>query len=203
MLISLTAAALLISLADQDGVIATAPRGAGVLPAASSEAIEAASPSTTVTTAASPHGLSTAEQINNWIGQGRSDRAASERPWASPFEEEGPRKPHGEISAGIGTGGYRDFSAAVHLPLGEKGTLNLAVRQSKNDPYGYYPYDHPHDVWGGGWRGPYSPLSALRDNEFFPMGRSSPWMRERLTNDAYGTPNSSSKSVSVGVDFTP
>ena len=200
MLISLTAAVLLMSVAEQDGVISTAPRTAVALPSAESPVIEAASPSTTVGSA-TPHGLSTADQISNWIGQSRSERAASDLPWASPAEEAGPRKPRGEISAGIGTGGYRDFSAAVQLPIGENGTLNLAVRQSKNDPYVFDPYYGRGGGWGlhDGFRSPYGPMSFGRGyDDLFLNGRSD-WTRERLDADPYARPSEGrSTSLSFG-----
>lgn len=195
MLITLTAAALLLSAADQDGVISTAPRGQAVLPTSEAVEIQAASPSTTVGSAA-PHGLTTADQISNWIGQGRAERAASDRPWVSIPDDTGPRKPRGEISAGIGTGGYRDFSAAVELPVGESGTLNLSVRQSKNDPYAYDPYYDRLGAWGG-WRHSYSPLSSWYEPEVWPLGARSGWMRERLSGERTG---GKSTSVSLGFD---
>ena len=51
-----------------------------------------------------------------------------------PWAESEPRKMHGEVSVGMGTGGYRDYAAAVSLPLGENGTLNPSVSQKKNSP---------------------------------------------------------------------
>ena len=54
----------------------------------------------------------------------------------TPGEE--PRKVHGEVTVGIGTGGYRSFSAMSVIPVGETGTLALAVSKSRNSPYGAY-----------------------------------------------------------------
>lgn len=208
MLISLTSAMLLLSAVDQEGVISTAPRGRVDLPVAASGPIEVASPSTTVGSAATPHGLSTSEQISNWIGQGRSERSGSDRPWEGPIEDAGPRKPHGEVSVGFGTGGYRDYGAAVQLPIGESGTLSLAVRQSKNDPYAYYPYDYPYDLGGGygGYRGYGSPFSGWREPG---LGLSqSGWMRERIwsqdpVRSTGGTSSSISAVISTGRDGQP
>jgi hypothetical protein len=210
MLISLTSAMLLLSAADQDGVINTAPRGRVDLPVATSTPIETASPSTTVGSAATPHGLSTSEQIANWVGQGRADRAGSDRPWADSWEDEGPRKPHGELSVGFGTGGYRDYSAAVQLPLGESGTLNLAVSQTKNNPYAYDPYSHPYDVWGGygGFRDRYLPLGGYREPGLRHLSGQSGWMRERVWSQdpsrvGEGTSTSISAGFSTGRDPNP
>ena len=50
----------------------------------------------------------------------------------------GDRKMHGEVSVGVGSGGYRSFSALSVIPLGETGTLAIAVSQSRNSPYANY-----------------------------------------------------------------
>lgn len=151
MMIELVAAATLMASFDPDGVVTTAPNGGQSVPAATAdmlaESTTEASPSTTVQSAA-PHGLTTDEQIARWIGERTADASAAPvDPWAEP----GPRKMHGEVSVGMGTGGYRDYSAAVSLPLGENGTLNLSVSQTKNSPwgYGYGSYrDYPYGGYG-------------------------------------------------------
>ena len=51
---------------------------------------------------------------------------------------EDPRKVHGEVTVGIGTGGYRSFSAMSVIPVGETGTLAVAVSKSRNSPYAGY-----------------------------------------------------------------
>lgn len=138
MMIELAAAAMLLANMDPEGVVATAPRGDQAVLAASADALAAsttdASPSTTVQSA-SPHGLSTDEQIARWISE-RTAETASSTP-VDPWAKTEPRKMHGEFSIGMGTGGYQDYSAAVSLPVGENGTLNLSVSQTKNSPWGY------------------------------------------------------------------
>lgn len=149
MMIELVAAATMLANMDPEGVVATAPRGdQAVLTASAASLAESttnASPSTTVQSA-SPHGLSTDEQIARWIGE-RTAETSSNAP-ADPWLEAEPRKMHGEFSVGMGTGGYQDYSAAVSMPLGENGTLNLSVSQTKNSPWGYYGYgghrDYPY-----------------------------------------------------------
>jgi len=133
------AAALLA--ADPDGVVVTAPAttvdlNAVVQPlAASTEG---------ATQGAVPHGLSTDQQIDRWIAA----RSTAEKPWGEAASEPvDDRKMHGEVSFGIGTGGYRDYGVAVSLPLGENGRLDLRYRQVENGyPYGGYGsgYDHPY-----------------------------------------------------------
>lgn len=205
MLMTLASAILLLSVADQEGVIVTAPEGRGQLPPASAAPIEAASPRSTVSSVSQPHGLSTADQIASWIGQDRAVRAGSDRPWDDAIAEAGPRKPHGEFSVGMGTGGYRDYSAAVQLPLGESGTLSLAVRQSKNDPYAFDPYYPSYRGLGyGGFRHPYAPLAGFRDPGLNVLGGYGEWRRDRVWSQDEAEPTSSrSMGVSDRVDLNP
>lgn len=42
-------------------------------------------------------------------------------------------KPHGEVWAGIGTGGYRNVGGMVTVPLGECGYASIAVDKSEFD----------------------------------------------------------------------
>ncbi len=183
MLIELMAASLLLANSDPEGVVSTAPRaGSGAVPtaraAALAETVGEASPAVTLQTAA-PHGLSTEEQISRWIGERKTDARPVEQ-WADAWEEAAPRKMHGEVSAGIGTGGYSDFAAAVSMPLGENGTLNLSVSQTKNapwgygyGPYGYAPYGYGagrYGLNGYGWRDAYGAMPG-------PMGVRSPHER--------------------------
>ena len=132
------AAALGVS--EPDGVVATAPRTTVDLtatvqppaPAAEGAAQDAA-----------PHGLTTDEQIDRWIAA----RSTADRPWAeSTSEWVDDRKPHGEVSVGMGTGGYRDYGVAVSLPVGEHGRLDLSYRQVENGfGYGGYGYGRRYD----------------------------------------------------------
>ena len=150
------AAALLAM--DPDGVVVTAPAttvdlGATAQPVAAST--EGA------TQDAVPHGLSTDQQIDRWI----AGRSTADKPWAEAANEPvDDRKPHGEVSVGIGTGGYRDYGVAVSLPLGENGRLDLRYRQVENGyPYGGYGggYDHRYfDDSGYAFPGYPSPQAA-------------------------------------------
>lgn len=181
MLIELMAASLLAAGADPEGVVSTAPRGGlQAVPAASAaslaETLGEASPAVTLQSAA-PHGLTTEEQIARWIGERKAEAPGAE-PWADPWGEPEPRRMHGQVSAGIGTGGYRDFAADVSLPLGESGTLNLSVSQTKNAPWAY-PYGYGHGAYGAGryygldgygWRDAYGAVPG-------PLGARSPYER--------------------------
>lgn len=152
------AAALLAS--DPEGVVATAPATAVDLEATA----QPLAPSTEgATQEAVPHGLTTDEQIDRWIAA----RSTAERPWAEAAEETADdRKVHGEVSLGVGTGGYRDYGVAVSLPLGEHGRLDLRYRQVENGyPYGAYygqGLEHPYyDDSGYAFPG-YQPDAAAR-----------------------------------------
>jgi hypothetical protein len=191
MMIELAAAAMLLANMDPEGVVTTAPRGEQAVPAATAAMLAAsttdASPSTTVQSAA-PHGLSTDEQIARWIGDRTAETAgrAPTDPWGDQFE---PRKMHGEVSVGVGTGGYRDYAATVSMPLGEKGVLNFSISQTKNSPWSYYGY-------GSAWDYPYAGYGR-------PFGVNEPWGRERLPGRAYAplrlTSGSSHDTATVGM----
>ena len=115
-----------------DSVVATAPATSVDLGAT---AAPAAPPLDGAARSADPHGLSTDEQIAQWL--------AARAPAPAPYGDDSlawrdDRKPHGEVSVGLGTGGYRDYAAAMSLPIGESGRLDISVRQVENGyPYGY------------------------------------------------------------------
>lgn len=130
----------------QDGVIATAPATAVALDATadpSAPPVQVPGPSTV-------QELTTDEQIARWL--------TARTPDPTPFDGapvwRDDRKVHGEVSVGVGTGGYRDYSVAMSLPIGEGGRLDLSVRQTENDyRYGYpYGYGYGHHGYGFGDR---------------------------------------------------
>jgi hypothetical protein len=43
------------------------------------------------------------------------------------------RKPHGEVWAGAGTGGYRDVGGVVTQPLGDCGSITVMIDQSQSN----------------------------------------------------------------------
>lgn len=183
MMIELAAAAMLLANMDPEGVVATAPRGDQAVLAASADALAAsttdASPSTTVQSA-SPHGLSTDEQIARWISE-RTAETASSTP-VDPWAKTEPRKMHGEFSIGMGTGGYQDYSAAVSLPVGDNGTLNLSVSQTKNSPWGYgYGYGSYRDYPYGGYGRPFGVIEPPGFEGTYFRGRPYAPLRVRLT----------------------
>ena len=132
----LMVAALLV--ADPDGVVATAPATPVDLEATARPAAPSMKGSAQ---AAVPHGRSTDQQIDRWVDA----RSTADTPWAEAAPEAlDDRKMHGEVSFGIGTGGYRDYGAAVSLPIGENGRLGLSYRQTENG----YDYGYPNAGYG-------------------------------------------------------
>ena len=152
MLISLLVAGALIFSDDPDGVVATAPAGHQSVPVGAEAPVAPDVPSASAQPVTA-HGLTTDEQIDRWIGQ----RADAGKPFSGnvdPWRPVDDRKVHGEVSAGIGTGDYSSYSAAVSLPVGDSGRLDLSYSQSKNDTYGYgYGYGYPGSGFGYGHAG--------------------------------------------------
>lgn len=58
------------------------------------------------------------------------------------------RKIHGEVGAGIGTGGYRSAYGVVNIPIGKSSSVTVAASTGRNIPY-----------YGGGPWGYYSPAA--------------------------------------------
>lgn len=118
-----------VALTDPEGAVVTAPSNALDVAAAMSAPAAVAVVVPTAQDAA-PHGMTTEQQIQNWISS-RTPGASFDEPLDSGPAPE--RKMHGMVEAGIGTGGYRSYGAAVSLPVGENGRLDLAYREGKND----------------------------------------------------------------------
>jgi hypothetical protein len=128
MLITLMAAAAVLS-SDPQGAMATAPETPVTLDVAAAPAapsVEGAAQE------AAPHGLSTDQQIERWL----ASRAPAAEPWTEGVVGDDP-EPHGEFSVTVGTAGYRDYGAAVSLPIGENARLDVSFRQVENGYYGY------------------------------------------------------------------
>ena len=127
--------ALMMALAlmggDPDGVVTTAPATNVDLTAVTRP--EAPTAEGAAQQAAQPHGLTTDQQIDRWIAQ----RNPEARPYAEASAEPEERKIHGEFSAGIGTGGYRNYGMSVVVPVGENGTLGLSYQRIENGYWGY------------------------------------------------------------------
>lgn len=176
MLISVLMIAASLAGGEPDGVIATAPRTAISLDAGQPQP-ETPTVHGAAEQALDPHGLTTDAQIERWI--------AARSPDAKPFADDlggdygatDDRRIHGMVEVGVGTGGYRSYGAAVSMPLGENGSLNLSVRQVENGfGYGYGGYGYDRFGYGG-----------------LGMGRS-------LLGDAYGLPSPLMTDDAVGFE---
>lgn len=137
MLITALLIAGALTAGDPDGVVATAP----ATPVDLAATAQPVAPSVEgAAQAGVPHNLTTDEQIDRWI----SARAVNDRPYDRVRGESlDDGLPHGEVSVTVGTDGYRDYGAAVSLPIGENGRLSLSYRQTENGyPYGGYGYGY-------------------------------------------------------------
>lgn len=191
MLIALALASVLVS-DDPDGVVTTAPRvGEGAVLVGAEAPTTDARPEAAQVVAATPHNLTTREQIDRWV----SARAEETVPFA---QAEGPgddRKMHGFVSAGIGTNDYSSVAVGVSLPIGERGRLDMTYSQTKNG-WGYpgygYGYGYPGDVYGYGYRerpfGAYDSFGASGRSRSMSLGFSWDESRERDERDGARAP---------------
>ncbi|WP_296597985.1 hypothetical protein [Phenylobacterium sp.] len=122
--------------------------------AAPALASEPDAPVATATKTEAP--LTTAEQIDAFI---KSSPARTQRQSADDAVDgvvaRDDRKPHGEVSVAVGTGGYRSVYARTDIPVGETGRISLAVEDSRGRGFGR-----------GWYGGPYAPGSlGLADRQ--------------------------------------
>lgn len=171
---------------DQDAVVTTARSDGGSV-SMPAEAIVAASPSSTVSSAGQNIGagsslkLTTSQQIDNWLSD---DSRRDEMP---VWREEEPRRMTGEVSLGIGSHDYSHVSGYVDLPVGENATVSLGFSQTKNGwyerPIGrdglFWDPRDPYNEWGGlgrrAWTTPSGQsVSPFDDGSRIPRHRVSP-----------------------------
>ncbi|WGM30641.1 hypothetical protein [Brevundimonas sp. NIBR11] len=182
MLIALALASVLVH-EDPDGVVATAPRiGEGAVLVGAEAPTTDARPEAAQVVAATPHNLTTREQIQRWI----SARAERATPFAEATGPEDDREMHGFVSAGIGTHDYSSVSVGVSLPVGDNGRLDLAYSQTKNGlgypGFGYGAFGYPGDFGAGG---------------LLPIGRS----RSFGVNDPFYAGSGRSRFLSLGFSW--
>ncbi len=161
---------------EPDGVVATAPATPVALDGGPAAPVIGGAPQ-----AAAPHGLDTDEQIARWLAARSAETGARDE---SPiWRDADDRKLHGEFNVGFGTGGYRDYGAAVSLPIGENGRLDLSVRQVENGyphpyGYGYRPgFDPYFDASGYAFPGRSEPGAALDYERRVSRPDGPPWIR--------------------------
>lgn len=128
------------ALADPDGVVTTAPSNTLDVAAAMTATAPAITTATPTAQDAAPHGMTTEQQIQSWIASRTPGESFDEAVAAAPADD---RQMHGMVDVGVGTGGYRSYGAAVSLPVGENGRLDLAYREGKNDYWNTPGYFYP------------------------------------------------------------
>lgn len=136
MLVSLLASVALLA-REPDEAIVTAPETGALETAAA-----LSSDTDDAMRQAAPHAMTTDEQIARWLAA----RAPAAAPWRDQVAFADDREPHASFTASVGTDGYSDFGAAVSLPVGETGRLDLSWRKTENGYAGY--------GYGRGWEDP-------------------------------------------------
>lgn len=129
-----------LAMTDPEGVVTTAPANTPDIAAAMAAPAPETAPSTPTAQDAAPHGMTTEQQIQNWIASRAPGETFDEAVAAAPADD---RQMHGMVDVGVGTGGYRSYGAAVSLPVGENGRLDLAYREGKNDYWNTPGYFYP------------------------------------------------------------
>ncbi|MDZ4112820.1 MAG: hypothetical protein U1E18_24915 [Brevundimonas sp.] len=138
---------------DPDETIrtATVPGVSAETVAAEGEAAagaEADAPTLIVEQDPEPHGLTTDQQISRWMAAAPAVSPGADVAYDGPVDGVGwdnERRVRGEISAGVGTGGYRQYGASVSVPLGESGQLDLQYNEVKNGYPAYGGYGYGYD----------------------------------------------------------
>lgn len=104
--------------------------------------------------AATPASTDTAAQIDTWIKKAPPVDLDDGAP-GGVTTSQAPRKVHGEVGVSVGSGGYRSAYAVSVMPIGETGTLTLAVSESKGGRRGGYGYGYGGPGFGrfGGYGG--------------------------------------------------
>ena len=148
-----------LAVAGDDEVVVAASRPAP-LPTEAEQAKAKADVQAKAEQASRP--LTTAEQVAAWTAQSpkitRDTQASDDGLWPAD-DSGGKRQVHGEASVTVGTGGYRSAYVSSLIPLGENGTLGIAVSQTdygNNGGFGYgygdpYGYDGYGNGYGRGW----------------------------------------------------
>ncbi len=102
--------------------------------AAQTEVISTA-PTPVQESAATPAPVPTGAQISAWGREG--DDGSVETDIGDPPGRLQPRAVHGEVTAGLGSSGYREVSGTADLPVGDTGDLVVAGSRSSFDGRGF------------------------------------------------------------------
>lgn len=85
----------------------------------------------------------TATQIEEFIRTSPGAQPEAPDPLA-PHDK--PRKIHGQVSAGVGSHGYRSIGAQAVMPVGKTGTLGVALERSQGPGVLVDPCDYPEAI---------------------------------------------------------
>jgi hypothetical protein len=84
------------------------------------------------------------------------------------IQDAAPRKIHGEVGFGVGTGGYRDAYGAVALPIGKASELDVAIEDTHlSKPWKYERRSLAVNLAIGGAAAPSNCDSAIRVGDHF------------------------------------
>jgi hypothetical protein len=86
----------------------------------------------------------------------------------APAPDMGPdRRPHGQITVAVGTGGYRSAQVEVHGPLGDRGEAGVVIEDTRwGRGYGGY---RPRQPFGAIARGHAGPCVAIGQHDAPPL----------------------------------
>ena len=104
-------------------------------------------------TDAPPAATDTAAQVDSFIHKAPPVNLDDGAPGGVTPQDE-PRKIHGEVGVGVGTGGYRSGYVSAVIPVGKTGTVAVAVSETKFGRRG-------GPGWGGGPYGGYGDRQTL------------------------------------------
>jgi hypothetical protein len=93
-------------------------------------------------------------QIQSWLDRSPARDDAGQAPI---WDED---RTYGEVSVGVGAGGYRSYGGSISTPVGRGGRVTLHYQQSENEAWrGYRGYDPTY--WQGGLGADVRPLREL------------------------------------------
>jgi hypothetical protein len=102
--------------------------------------------------------VTTQDQVAAWLAASPPIERVDNGPVgysSGPADETAKRQVHGSMGVSVGTGGYRSAYASTLIPVGETGTLGIAVSQTDYGKHGRgygYGYGDPMGYGGyGGW----------------------------------------------------
>ena len=78
-----------------------------------------------------------AEQIEAFLRDSPAAELPADAQQARPAEAPGPRQVHGVVDVAVGSHGYRSVYMRSDIPLGQNGTVSIAVGDSRGGYPGY------------------------------------------------------------------